>query len=92
MSYFNPPEFNMKPFPLNHNHNTINYVPQSNNTYENLFPINTIDNNLFSFNVDNKANIDKKKIKKQEDHHDGSYSINLEDVFINIIFSFIYNL
>lgn len=71
-----------QPFPNNqnmsHGNNTINHVPNF-NSYENIFQKNTIDNNLFSFNVDNRLNV-KKKNKKPEDNNEGSYSIKLEEV------------
>lgn len=71
-----------QPFPHSGmNHNTINHLPQYNNTHENLFQNNTIDNNLFSFNIDNKLNC-KKKVKKPEDFCEASYSIKLEEVII----------
>jgi len=75
-----------QPFPQNpniHINNNINPVPHFNNTYENIFQKNTIDNNLFSFNPDNKSNI-KKKVKKQDDNLEGSFSINLEEVNISL--------
>lgn len=65
-------------FPQN-NFNTINYPIQMNKNYDQFFPNNTIDNNLFSFNNENKVSFEKKKSKKQEDN-DGSFKIILEEV------------
>jgi hypothetical protein len=65
----------MNPYP----HNTINFIPPNNAFYDNMFSQNTIDNNLFSYNVDNKINQEKKRIKKAEET-DFSNQINLDGV------------
>jgi hypothetical protein len=70
----------MNPYP----YNTVNFMPPNNTFYENIFSQNNIDNGLFSFNNDNRSNVDKKKIKKQDDS-DASFLINLDDVKIILI-------
>jgi hypothetical protein len=65
----------MNPYP----HNTINFIPPNNAFYDNIFCQNNADNNLFSYNVENKINQEKKRNRKPEDF-DGSNLINLEDV------------
>jgi hypothetical protein len=65
----------------------LNIFRQINKTYENIFQKNTIDNNLFSINADNKSNIKKNiNIKKQDENNsEGCFYIKLEEVN-NLIF------
>lgn len=69
----------MNPYP----HNTINFIPPNNTFYDDIFSQNNIDNNLFSYNVENKMNQEKKRNRKPEEF-DGSNLINLEDVIFLI--------
>jgi len=71
----------MNPYP----HNTINFIPPNNTFYDNMFSQNTIDNNLFSYNVDNKVNQEKRRIRKAEET-DFSNQITLDDVYFNIYY------
>ena len=73
----------MNPYP----HNTMNFIPPNNAFYDNVFSQNNIDNGLFSYNVENKNNQDKKRLKKPEES-DGSNAIILDDV--NFIYKYYY--
>lgn len=72
------PEYNGNLYP----HNTMNFIPPNNVYDNNAFSHNNLDNGLFSYNVDNRVNVEKRKIKKQDDS-DNSYLINLDNVNIN---------
>lgn len=71
-------------------HNTINFIPPNNAFYDNIFSQNNVDNNLFTFNAENKINQDKKRNRKPEEF-DGSNFINIEDVNIQLKLKYFYH-